>query len=218
MASPRKKPTDDTCAARPACCDRERVLEAAESVVLAKGIGALTLLAVAQEAKLSKSGLLHHFSSKDALLDALVTRTIDCWEADVDAAVANTSPGPGRIARAILSTCLSSTRTWTETQRRSSQVLVAAVVQHPKHAEALRTAHRRILGRIAKDGLPPGVGEAIDLAANGMWFTWLLGLTEWTPARIAAVRSALERLLKQESAAPRPSARRPRPRTTVRKK
>ncbi len=171
------------------------MLDAAEEVILREGIGHLTLHAVASEAKLSKSGLLHHFKGKDALIEALVERKIAAWEAQTTQAIEAQLAGPGRVPRAILGGCLASTRKWTEAQRRSSQVLVAALVHDPKHIEPLRRAHRAIHARIERDGLPAGVGLAVHLAVNGLWFDWIFGISEWTPPRVAAVRGALQQLV-----------------------
>jgi AcrR family transcriptional regulator len=50
------------------------MLDAAEAVVVRQGIANLTLEAVAAEAGMSKGGLLHHFPSKDRLVEAMVVR------------------------------------------------------------------------------------------------------------------------------------------------
>ncbi|MFM7780846.1 MAG: helix-turn-helix domain-containing protein, partial [Alphaproteobacteria bacterium] len=51
-----------------------RILDAAENLIIARGVGAMTLEAVAREARVSKGGLLYHFASKEALLEALLGR------------------------------------------------------------------------------------------------------------------------------------------------
>jgi len=53
---------------------RERLLDAAAKVVHRDGAQALTLDAVAQEAEVSKGGLLYHFKSKNDLVNAMVER------------------------------------------------------------------------------------------------------------------------------------------------
>lgn len=182
------------------------MLNAAEEVVIRRGIGALTLDAVAEQAGLSKSGLLHHFHSKDALIDAMVRRKVAAWRDQCAAAIERQPPGPGRVPRAILSNCLSSAEKWTETQRRSCRVLVAALVHSPSVIEPLRQAHRDMAARIADDGLPPGVGETVMLAVDGLWFDWLLGIAEPSPAKLARIRATLERIIAsaQRSQSPRP--------------
>ena len=81
--------------------DRDAMLAAAERVVIRQGIANLTLDAVAAEAGMSKGGLLHHFPSKDRLVEALVTRSAEGWRACYTEAYERTPPGPGRIGRLL---------------------------------------------------------------------------------------------------------------------
>jgi AcrR family transcriptional regulator len=53
---------------------RDRILDAAESLICSRGIAGFTLDAVAQAAEVSKGGLLYHFSSKDKLISDLQCR------------------------------------------------------------------------------------------------------------------------------------------------
>ena len=50
------------------------------------GAQALTLDAVAAEAGVSKGGVLYHFASKRALIDGLIERWLDDFEARLDGA------------------------------------------------------------------------------------------------------------------------------------
>ena len=62
---------------------RRRLLDAAAAVVRRDGPRALTLDTVAAQAGLSKGGLLYHFATKDALVDALVQDWLDRFEGEV---------------------------------------------------------------------------------------------------------------------------------------
>ncbi|MGH3356353.1 MAG: TetR/AcrR family transcriptional regulator, partial [Nocardioidaceae bacterium] len=57
--------------------NRPQVLAAATKVALRDGPGAVTIDAVVSEAGMSRGGVLYHFPSKDALLQALVDQDID---------------------------------------------------------------------------------------------------------------------------------------------
>jgi AcrR family transcriptional regulator len=183
------------------------ILDAAEEVALREGFGKLSLQAVAREVGLSKGGLLHHFPSKDALIDALVRRVVDGWVADTEEAIAATGAGPGRLPRACIGMCLSSTGAFTETIRRSSVVLLAALLHDRRHVEPLREAHRALAARVGRDGLRPGVGEAVQLAIDGFWFNRIFELTEWSGPRLAAVRRALEGFIEAGASESRRPAR-----------
>ena len=54
-------------------------LDAAEAVISEKGFAKLLLDSAAAKAGISKDGLLHHFPTKNKLLEALVERSADNW-------------------------------------------------------------------------------------------------------------------------------------------
>jgi AcrR family transcriptional regulator len=56
---------------------RERILEIAESAVLAKGFGATSIDEVIVEAGLTKSGFFYHFKDKNALAREMVRRYVE---------------------------------------------------------------------------------------------------------------------------------------------
>ena len=180
---------------RPDLTCRDRVLDAAETVIQRDGIASFTLDAVAHEAGVSKGGLLHHYPSKERLIETLVARSIECWRADCDAALEREPEGPGRAARAMMNMCLSSPAHWSDQSRRSSAVLIAAIANNPALVRPMRENHRLLLERLRNDDLPPGTSEAVALAIHGMWFEWIFGLEDMNPIRLATLREALERLL-----------------------
>jgi AcrR family transcriptional regulator len=168
------------------------MLDAAEDVVLRDGIGRLTLDAVAKEARLSKGGLMHHFPTKDALIDAMVRRKVQGWREECDEAIERQPPGPGRVARAMLELCLGDDADCGDTDCRRCFVLVAALVHDAKHVQPLREVQRDMVARFESDGLPAGLGDAVHLAMGGLWFDRMFGLTEFTGKRLGNVRRALE--------------------------
>src|SRR5690348_13483576 len=90
---------------RPDTGTRGRLLEAACTVAERSGVAALTLDAVAAEARVSKGGLLYHFPSKEALLSGMVDMLCRTCR-DLAAAAAQADPEPvGRSARAYLAAC-----------------------------------------------------------------------------------------------------------------
>ncbi|MFM7414309.1 MAG: helix-turn-helix domain-containing protein, partial [Alphaproteobacteria bacterium] len=79
-----------------------RILDAAENLIIARGVAAMTLEAVAREAGVSKGGLLYHFASKEALLEALLGRLSAFIAQEFAACVAAQPEGPGRVALSML--------------------------------------------------------------------------------------------------------------------
>src|SRR5262245_38168897 len=96
------------------------LLDAAEAVVARDGIARLTLDAVAAEVGMSKGGVLHHFPTKDALVEAMVVRCAESWRTTYTHAYELMPPGPGRMARALFHHCLSYAKGWTRELQRSS--------------------------------------------------------------------------------------------------
>ena len=56
---------------------RERILEGADRVARERGVANLTLDLVAEQAQVSKGGLLYHFTTKEALLAGMIDRSLD---------------------------------------------------------------------------------------------------------------------------------------------
>jgi hypothetical protein len=59
----------------------------------------------------------------------------------------------------------------------------------------MRAVYSDLRRRIAEDGLPPGVGEAVAAAIDGLWLYWVLGLAPVNQELVARVRIALEDML-----------------------
>ena len=175
--------------------DLDTLLDAAETVIERQGIGSLTLDAVAAEAHVSKGGLLHHFSTKDRLVEALVRRCADDWRARYTAAYDETPDGAGRMARALVGMCLGDDELWTEQLRRGSSAVFAALAQNPALIEPMRVVYADLHRRIAADDLPPGVGEVVVATIDGLWLNWVLGLVPVDATLKARLQQALTALL-----------------------
>lgn len=173
----------------------DALLDAAEAVVARFGIANLTLDAVAAEVGMSKGGVLHHFPSKDRLVEAMVVRSAEGWRAHFTRAYELMPPGPGRMARALLHHCLSDATGWTRELQRGSSACFAALAQNPKLIEPMRDVYSDLHERLAHDGLPPGVGESVGSAINGLWLYWVLGLVPVNQELVVKVRRALEDVL-----------------------
>lgn len=90
---------------------RERVLDAYESILRQEGESAATLDEVARRAEISKGGLLHHFGSKEALLDGLLERLIIENQGEIDRTMASSSDP----IEAYLMSCMRADDSYSET-------------------------------------------------------------------------------------------------------
>lgn len=175
----------------------EPILDAAERVALRDGVGRVTLEAVSKEAGLSKSGLIHHYPSKDALLSALVRRKVEDWWAHCSAAMDQQPPSRGAASRGLIKACFECPDAQAEDgddSRRRGCVVLAALIHDASHIEPVRATMGKIQARLKADGLPPGVTDLVRLALDGLWFNVVLGLGDLSDKRMTDLRSALEGL------------------------
>lgn len=175
---------------------RTRILDAAETLVRTKGVTGLTLDAAAQVAGVSKGGLLYHFASKEALLDALLKRLATFIREDFDQAVADQPEGPGRVARAMLTWALGLPPDESnERCDRAAAVFLAAFHHDPALLDPVRDQVAYMREAVARDGLPPGHGMAIMAAGDGLFMARIFGLYTLTEEERTAIQAALSRLL-----------------------
>src|SRR4029079_6598602 len=106
----------------------------------------------------------------------MAVRSAEAWRATYMHAYELMPPGPGRMARALFHHCLSDAKAWTRELQRSSSACFAALAQNPKLIAPMRDVYIDLHEALAHDDRPPGVGEAIGAAINGLWLYWVLGL------------------------------------------
>ena len=172
---------------------RTRILDAAEAIVRARGVPALTLEAAARDAGVSKGGLLYHFGSKEALLAGMLGRLAEAISQEFDATVAAQLAGPGQVARAMLAWACDEGAC--EHQDRAAAVFLAAFHHDRVLLDPVRAVFARMRTALALDGLAPGAGQAVMCATDGLFMARVFGLYALDQAELAALRGALERLL-----------------------
>jgi len=173
-----------------------RILDAAEAIVRDRGVTALTLDAAARGASVSKGGLLYHFASKEALLDALLKRLASFIQEDFLSKVAEQPEGPGRVARAMLTWALGlPVHEANERCDRAAAVFLAAFHHDPGLLAPVREQIAHIRAAVAQDGLPPGVGATIMAAGDGLFMARIFGLYTLTETERTEIRCILTRLI-----------------------
>jgi AcrR family transcriptional regulator len=148
---------------------RAHLLDAAVAVIRRDGAQALTLDAVAAEAGVSKGGLLYHFRSKRELLDAMVARWLDEWQAEFDA----DEHGDGFVASFVRTSHLGGAA---QEQRAAETGLLAAIAAEPAVLAAVRDRYATWQDRVEREGSDPVEATVARLAADGLWLADLLGL------------------------------------------
>lgn len=172
---------------------RDRILRAAEDVVVRDGVSHLTLDAAAAEAGVSKGGVLYHFPSRKALVSAMVERFTESFDADLVRFGAN-DPAPGSFTRAYIEAEVQPT---TEPgachDRRLGSALLAGMASDPELLAPLRARFDAWHASMLRDGLPAGVAMIARLTVDGLWLTDLFELAPLsTRRRDEVARSLLE--------------------------
>lgn len=110
---------------------KESILDAAETIVVESGALHMTLDAVAERAGVSKGGLIYHFPSKEALLQAMVDRMVDHFDASRERLRANGCPNDLVAEIKLL-------QNKTGEENRMGAALLAAIANQPELTKNMR--------------------------------------------------------------------------------
>jgi AcrR family transcriptional regulator len=166
----------------PSRSNRDKILHAAVQVAVRDGIMAMTLDAVAQEAGVSKGGLLYHFRSKDELIAAMLVRFREEVQGQLEERVA-ADPNPrGRFVRAMIQMVFPRARardegpsTRSEMSRFFMAVLTAAV-NNPRLLDPVRKNAHEMRERLLAEA-PDGLRQiALRAAVDGLVLWQHLGV------------------------------------------
>ena len=155
----------------------ERILEAAERVVTQVGAARLTLDGVAQEAGVSKGGLLYHFPSKESLLTALAQRYVDSMKHCIGAAKSTMSDSvPGRDLKACILGVLGSD----PRSKAMGAALLAAAANDLTLLEVIRTRIHDHTAEIAASKADFARAAVVTLAIDGLKLRESLRISSFT--------------------------------------
>jgi AcrR family transcriptional regulator len=178
---------------------RDRILDAAESIVIRDGVSRLTLEAAATEAELSKGGVLYHFRTRDSLVSSMVERLVAAFDADLDAERTADDAGgaadAGRYVRSYVRATIRPALTAEDVRReRAGAAVLAAMASEPQLLEPLRTSFDRWQERLVTDGVDPVRATVARLAADGIWLVELFGFAPLSEPLRGQVAAYLEDL------------------------
>ena len=139
---------------------RDRLLDAAGTVVMRDGAQALTLDAVAEEAEVSKGGLLYHFKSKRELVEGMVERWLAEFQREMDEADAEFIHGYIKASAPA----------------GNELGMLAALVADPSLLVAVRKQYGIWQDRVERESRDPVDATVARLAADGLWLAELLGM------------------------------------------
>lgn len=171
---------------------REKLLRALEDIVLTDGERAATLDAVAAAAGVSKGGLLYHFPTREAMVEAAMARLTELATADR----ARLAASPRGAAREFLATSLY------EGNELDRSFVVAARFVQAGNATARDTYGRIEQGWyrvVLEDVEDPVIASAVLAMGDGLYQQASMGLLPETDVErqeiLGRLLAALERLM-----------------------
>src|ERR1700730_8148239 len=154
--------------------DRDRILDAAESVILDSGGRTFTLDAVAERAGISKGGLVYTFATKDGLVRAALEREVSRFQDAVRQRLGDMPLDPLEMVLAHIEEALDED----DAATRKAAFLVTALVHAPEMLEPVRRYYRALLDPLRSEcGEVQEVRHAL-LAVEGIFLLRGLGFVE----------------------------------------
>jgi AcrR family transcriptional regulator len=178
---------------------RERILDAAATLVSEVGSGRLTLDAVAERAGLSKGGLLYNFPSKEALLQGMIERLIADVRSEKEALRLEMDCERNREAQLSVA---ASFAVPCEEMKAVANGLLAASSENPRLLQPVRDTIAEEWQKLKATSDDPDVAMVAWLAVEGIRSLELHDLSPMTPEDRDVVKAALLRLLNTARSVP----------------
>lgn len=163
---------------------RRLLLEQAARLSVREGLGSVSLQGVAAAAGVTKGGLLHHFPSKQVLVEAMFTDFLAALDREIDERIAADSEIHGCFSRAYVEAMFRQGDVGADSV---CAVLGIAMLTDPRLREQWAKWLAARLDRHRKTDSAPEL-EIIRYAADGIW---LADFMEVRPANRAALRLRL---------------------------
>ncbi|MGQ9662408.1 MAG: TetR/AcrR family transcriptional regulator [Kiritimatiellia bacterium] len=171
----------------------DRILDAAERIVLERGASHMSMDAIAARAGISKGGLMYHFPSQKSLLRAMLERFIARVEKSRMKRLAKLPPSSVRHLKAYLLTWLS----LGAAARRSASALLASATREPEMMALVKHRHRQVWAEFLQGLQNPQRAVILALAGEGMWMAELLDVSALSRKERREVRQNLLRLIEE---------------------
>ncbi len=154
---------------RTAAETRELIFKAASQILIDEGLSSLTLAKAAEQAGLSKGGLLYHFPNKVALIDAIFEYHNEIFERRLEQLSAEEGHAPGAWLKAY---ARASVEQITDADTASLYASLFAAEEEYASAHALmRQKYINWQDKVENCGLDPNWALLIRLTVDGLWFS-----------------------------------------------
>ncbi|MGX9221968.1 TetR/AcrR family transcriptional regulator (plasmid) [Massilia varians] len=165
---------------------RRALLDCATSIAANEGMAAVTVAGVSTAAGVTKGALFHHFSNKQALLDAMVDELMTALDDAFDALMAADKVRRGSFTRAYVQAAL----TMDDSTRRIWSALLGSLITESAIAVRWQRWLEQRLLRHAETDSEDSL-RIVRLAADGAWFSCLSSRVVTPSHDLAKVRTLL---------------------------
>lgn len=149
---------------------KAELLKAASELGVTKGLSSITVQAVADLAGVTKGGLLHHFHSKQDLVEGVFNHSLDHLDAEIDRLIAADKETYGCFTRAYVNTTFIDS----SDSKNPWPALAVSVVAEPKLRLLWYKWFKARLKKHIKTDSDQKL-EIVRLAADGAWLNQIDG-------------------------------------------
>jgi AcrR family transcriptional regulator len=187
---------------------RDRILDAVMKLIRDGGVHAVTLSAVCRLAKLSKGGLVHHFPSKDALIDAFLDRAAGQYMEYMDTKLARVPKDHGQWTCAWLDLFLRNPKaSGPQTSGREERsdlgdeqctAVMLALIQSSGRAGMAKDLFDQVFRNMRADGVSLDLATTLLVTLDGFWFQSVIEEAAEVQARATRLRRQLQKSVRTE--------------------
>jgi AcrR family transcriptional regulator len=177
---------------------RERIIDAAEQVVVERGARHLTFDAVASKAGVSRGGILYHFPDKEALLKGMLDRLIERAAERRAKKRAELAEG---MEREIAAHVFSSLEEDDKAERACAAALFASGAHDPGLLAPVKEKYRKFFDDFTRNGLRFERAAVIALATDGLRLLELLSASPFSEKERSKIIEEMISLAKENKKA-----------------
>lgn len=154
---------------------KQYIIEAASQVVLNNGVQKLTLNAVAEEANMSKGGLLYHYGTKEALIVAMNVHVINGFRSYIENYVDKGHSYHTAYLKATLQMVKERTNLFDITTS-----LLAAIATNRDVLDLWREEYKFLNDKFSQEDYPLEHTLLVKSVCDGLWFAKLFEFNHMT--------------------------------------
>ena len=172
---------------------QERIFKACQTILLEHGSKGLTLDAVAEQAKLSKGGLLYHFPNKETLVKELFQYIMSSFDTEITRLAEQTSDEKGSWLQAYAKGSMKQALNPEISKLMAS--LFASVDDFPWIHSYMQEKYDTWQQKVEDSGIDPVIATLFRLTIDGLWFTEIYQYAPPSEKRRQDILKVLEKLI-----------------------